>query len=103
MAALNVTKANFNEEVVNSDRPVLIDFWAPWCGPCRMVVPLVEQIAEERSDIKVVKINVDEEQELAAQFGVMSIPTLMVVKNGEVVSKSVGAKNKQQILAMFQA
>ena len=102
MSALNINKNNFAEEVMNSERPVLVDFWASWCGPCRMVVPVVEKIAEEYPEYKVVKVNVDEEQELAAQFGVMSIPTLMVVKNGEVVNKSVGAKNKQQILAMFQ-
>ena len=86
MSAINVNKNNFNQEVLNSDKPVLMDFGAPWCGPCRMVVPLVEEIAEERSDIKVVKINVDEEQELAMQFGVMSIPTLVVMKNGKVVN-----------------
>ena len=101
MSALNVNKNNFVEEVMNSEKPVLVDFWASWCGPCRMVVPIVEKIAAEHPEYKVVKINVDEEQELAAQFGVMSIPTLMVVKNGAVVNKSVGAKNMQQILAMF--
>ena len=78
-----------------------MDFWAPWCGPCRMVVPLVEEIAKERSDIKVVKINVDEEQELAMQFGVMSIPTLVVMKNGKVVNQVTGARPKAQILAML--
>ena len=102
MSALNINKNNFVEEVVNSEKPVLVDFWASWCGPCRMVIPVVEKIAEESPEYKVVKVNVDEEQELASQFGVMSIPTLMVVKNGEVVNKSVGAKNKQQILAMLQ-
>lgn len=101
MSAINVNKYNFNQEVLNSDRPVLMDFWAPWCGPCRMVVPLVEEIAEERSDIKVVKINVDEEQELAMQFGVMSIPTLVVMKSGRIVNQAVGARPKAQILAML--
>ena len=98
MSAINVNKNNFNQEVLNSDKPVLVDFW---CGPCRMVVPLVEEIAEERSDIKVVKINVDEEQELAMQFGVMSIPTLVVMKNGKVVNQATGARPKAQILAML--
>ena len=102
MSALNINKNNFVEEVMNSEKPVLVDFWASWCGPCRMVIPVVEKIAEEYPEYKVVKVNVDEEQELAAQFGVMSIPTLMVVTHGEVVNKSVGAKNKQQILAMLE-
>ena len=101
MSAININKANFQEEVLNSDKPVLLDFWAPWCGPCRMVAPVVEEIAEERSDIKVGKVNVDEEQDLAMQFGVISIPTLVVVKNGEVVNQAVGARPKNQILALL--
>ena len=101
MSAISVNRNNFNQEVLNSDKPVLMDFWAPWCGPCRMVVPLVEEIAKERSDIKVVKINVDEEQELAMQFGVMSIPTLVVMKNGKIGNQVTGARPKAQILAMI--
>lgn len=101
MSAVNINEANFQNEVMLSDKPVLLDFWAPWCGPCRMVVPIVEEIAEERSDIKVGKINVDENPDLAARFGIMSIPTLIVMKNGQIVSKAMGAKPKSDILAML--
>ena len=101
MSAININKNNFQNEVMNSDKPVLLDFWAPWCGPCRMVVPIVEEIAAEREDIKVGKINVDEQPELASQFGVMSIPTLVVMKNGEVVNQAMGARPKHSILAML--
>ncbi|MBR5571747.1 MAG: thioredoxin [Oscillospiraceae bacterium] len=101
MSAINIHNNNFHNEVLNSDKPVLLDFWAPWCGPCRRVVPLVEEIAEERSDIKVGKVNVEEQPELARQFGVKSIPMLVVMKDGEVVKRSVGAKNKSAILAML--
>ncbi len=101
MSALNITKNNFQEEVMNSDKPVLVDFWASWCGPCRMVSPIVDEIAAERQDIKVCKVNVDEQQELASDFQVMSIPTLMVFKDGKIVNKSMGAKPKSQILAML--
>ena len=101
MSVITITKANFNDEVINSEKPVLLDFWASWCGPCRMVVPIVEQIADERSDIKVGKVNVDEEPELAREFGVMSIPTLVVMKDGRITNKAMGAKPKAQILAML--
>ena len=101
MSALNISQNNFQEEVLNSKVPVLLDFWAPWCGPCRMVVPIIVEIAGERSDIKVGKVNVDEQQELAGQFGVMSIPTLVVIKDGQVVNKAVGARSKKQILDLL--
>ena len=101
MSVININKNNFQEVVMHSDKPVLLDFWASWCGPCRMVSPIVDEIAAERSDIKVDKINVDEQPELAAQFGVMSIPTLVVIKNGKVVNQAVGARPKAQILAML--
>ena len=101
MSVININKNNFQEVVMHSDKPVLLDFWASWCGPCRMVSPIVDEIAAQRSDIKVGKINVDEQPELAAQFGVMSIPTLVVIKNGKVVNQAVGARPKAQILAML--
>ena len=101
MAAININKNNFQDEVMNSDKKVLLDFWAPWCGPCRMVVPLVEEIAVERPDIKVGKINVDENPELARQFRVLSIPTLVVMENGKIIRQSRGAMPKHEILAML--
>lgn len=101
MKAMNISKENFQTEVLKADRPVLLDFWAPWCGPCRMVVPIIEEIANERADIKVGKVNVDEQPELASAFGVMSIPTLVVMKDGKVVNQSMGARPKKNILAML--
>ena len=101
MSTIQITKENFQEEVLNSDKPVLLDFWASWCGPCRMVGPALEEIAEERPDIKVGKINVDEQPELANQFQIMSIPALMVMKNGQIVNSSVGARPKKQILELL--
>ena len=101
MAALKITKGNFQAEVLEAKETVLVDFWASWCGPCKMIGPIIDQIADERSDVKVCKINVDDEQELAVQFKVMSIPTLMVFKDGKVVNQSLGAKPKAAILAML--
>lgn len=101
MSAINITKNNFQSEVLNSEKPVLLDFWASWCGPCRRVSPIVDEIADERSDLKVGKINVDEQPELASQFQIMSIPTLIVIKNGEITNRSVGVSPKQQILSML--
>ena len=101
MSAININKNNFQSEVLNSEKKVLLDFWAPWCGPCRMVVPIVEEIADERPDIKVGKVNVDEEVELASQFGIMSIPTLVVIENGKILNQTMGAKPKDEILAMM--
>ena len=102
MAAITITKKKKKKEVMNSDKPVLIDFWASWCGPCRMVSPIVEELADELTDKKVGKINIEEQPELAQAFSVMSIPTLMVIKDGKVVSKSVGARPKQAILDMLE-
>ena len=101
MSAIRITKENFINEVVNSEKPVLLDFWASWCGPCRMVAPVIEEIADERTDIKVGKVNVDEEGELAAQFGIMSIPTLVVMKGGKITGQAVGARPKAQILGLL--
>jgi len=101
MKVLHITKETFENEVLKSDKPVLLDFWASWCGPCRMIAPTLYEIAEEREDIKVCKVNVDEEPELASQYHVVSIPTLFVIKDGKIVNQSMGAKPKAQILEML--
>ena len=101
MSAININKNNLQNEVVNSDKPVLLDFWAPWYGLCRMVVLIVEEIAKERSDIKAGKVNVDDQPELAGQLGVMSIPTLVVMKNGKIVNQATGARPKNAFLGML--
>jgi thioredoxin 1 len=100
MSVLNINKSNFEAEVLQSEQKVLLDFWAPWCAPCRMLAPIVDEIAAERPDLKVVKVNVDEEVELAAEYGIMSIPTLVVFEKGEVVNKITGARPKEAILEM---
>ncbi|MEG1547300.1 MAG: thioredoxin [Clostridia bacterium] len=102
MAVITITNENFEAEVLNADKPVLVDFWAPWCGPCRMVSPVVDEIADEQDDVKVGKVNVDEQPQLASRFGVMSIPTLIVLKGGEVMHKAVGARPKADILKMLK-
>ncbi len=102
MAVLTITKDNFENEVLKSDVPVLVDFWASWCGPCRMMSPIVDQIAEEVTDCKVGKINVDEEGELAQQFGIMSIPTLLVFRDGKVANQSVGVRDKEFVIDMIK-
>ena len=101
MSVTNINKNNFQNEVLNSEKPVLLDFWAPWCGPCRMVSPIVDEIAAERKDILVGKVNVDEEMALASQFQVMSIPTLVVLRNGQVVNRVVGARPKDAIVSLL--
>lgn len=103
MSVLSVSKRSFSDEVLSSNLPVLIDFWAPWCGPCRMLSPIVDEVAKDHpTDLKVVKINIDEEPELAGEFGVMSIPTLVLMKNGKVTASAVGVRPKQQIEAMLR-
>ena len=102
MSVTVITKDNFAKEVLESEKPVLLDFWASWCGPCRMVSPIIDEIAEEHPEIKVGKVNVDEENELAAKFGVMSIPSIFVVKDGKIVNQSVGASPKNKILELLK-
>lgn len=102
MAVINLTLENFEAEVIRSNVPVLVDFWAAWCGPCRMLSPIVDEIAEERTDIKVGKVNVDEQEALAMRFGIMSIPTLIVFKNGEAVRKTMGVQPKAAILGLLE-
>lgn len=102
MAVLHLTKDNFNTEVLESDKPVLVDFWATWCGPCQMVGPIVEEIGQEVTDAKICKVDVDDQPELARQYRVMSIPTLMVFKDGQAVKREVGARSKGEILEMLK-
>ena len=101
MAVVTITKENFEQEVLQSAKPVLLDFWASWCGPCRMLSPIVDEVAEERTDVKVGKVNVDEQPELAGQFGVMSIPTLLVFEQGQLVRQAVGARPKAGVLELL--
>ena len=102
MAVITITKENFEHEVLKADKTVLVDFWASWCGPCRMVSPIVDEIAEENTDIKVGKINVDEQPELAQRYGVMSIPTLIVFRNGQIANQAVGARSKSALLELVK-
>ena len=101
MAVVTITKENFEQEVLQSEKPVLLDFWASWCGPCRMLSPVVDEVAEERTDVKVGKVNVDEQPELAGEFGVMSIPTLLVFEQGKLVRQAVGARPKASVLELL--
>lgn len=101
MAVITITKENFAQEVLQSEKPVLLDFWASWCGPCRMLSPIVDEVAEERGDVKVGKVNVDEQPELAGEFGVMSIPTLLVFEHGKLVRQAVGARPKASVLELL--
>ena len=101
MAVVTITKENFEQEVLQSAKPVLLDFWASWCGPCRMLSPVVDEVAEERTDVKVGKVNVDEQPELAGEFGVMSIPTLLVFEQGKLVRQAVGARPKASVLDLL--
>ena len=102
MAHLDVTKENFNELLMNIGKPILLDFWAPWCGPCKQLAPIIEQIAAQREDILVGKVNVDDEMDLAKEFRIMSIPTLVVVKGGEVTAKAVGFRTKEEIIRLLE-
>ncbi len=101
MSVINITNENFENQVLRAEKPVLLDFWAAWCGPCRMVSPIVDEIAAERSDIAVGKVNVDEQSDLAERFGITSIPTLVVIKNGKIVNRVVGAMPKAKIIEML--
>lgn len=103
MAALHITNENFEAEVLKSDKPVLLDFWAPWCGPCQMLLPVIEELADEVTDVKICKVNVDEQMEIARKYRVMTIPTLILFKNGEPVITSVGAKQKNEVLEMIKS
>lgn len=98
---INITKENFEQEVLKADKPVMVDFWASWCGPCRMVAPIMDELAEEVTDAKICKVNVDDEGELAAQYRIMSIPTIMIFKNGEIAEKIVGARTKEEFLELL--
>lgn len=102
MAEITITNKNFDQEVLASDKPVLVDFWATWCGPCRMLAPIIEEIAESRSDIKVGKVNVNEEGELAVRFGISSIPTVMVFKNGDIAAQAIGYRPRTEIEALLE-